>query len=114
MAFVRWRPTLTPLAHNDLLEITVWTDEHFGPLQADAYREVIIAALDELKFGPDLIGVRRREEVAPGLLSLHVARHGRHGRHLILFRVAPNGELVLEILRILHDQMDIVSHLPTP
>jgi len=114
MAAVRWQPTLTPRANEDLFEIVVWTEEHFGSAQADVYREVILAALRELKDGPQLVGVRQRDDIRPGLLSLHVARHGRHGRHLVLFRIAPNGEPVIEVLRILHDQMDLVRHLPAP
>jgi toxin ParE1/3/4 len=112
MAAIRWRPTLTPRANEDLFEIVDWTAEHFGLAQAEAYREVILAALRELEAGPDVAGARRRGDILTGLMSLHIARHGRHGRHLILYRAKPD-EPVLEVLRILHDQMDLVLHLPT-
>jgi toxin ParE1/3/4 len=112
MAAVQWCPTLTPRANDDLFEIVAWTEEHFGSAQAEVYREVILAALRDLKDGPQLAGVRKRNEIRPGLLSLHVARRGRHGRHLVLFRIAPGGEPMIEVLRILHDQMDLVRHLP--
>lgn len=111
MAAVRWRATLTPRANEDLFEIVAWTEKHFGSAQAGAYREMILAALRELKEGPQLTGVRKRDEIRAGLLSLHVARRGRHGRHLVLFRIAPSGEPVIEVLRILHDQMDLACHI---
>ena len=85
---------------------------HFGATQADAYLQTILASLDELEGGPTLVGVKKRDELLPGLMSLHVARHGRHGRHVLLFRVALGTEMTLEILRILHDQMDLPRHIP--
>jgi hypothetical protein len=38
------------------------------------------------------------------LLGLHVARQGRKGRHLVVFRVYEKG-CVIEVLRILHDSI---------
>jgi plasmid stabilization system protein ParE len=40
---------------------------------------------------------------------LHVSRGGRRGRHLILFRAGP--EDTIEVLRILHDRMDIAGQV---
>jgi toxin ParE1/3/4 len=50
-----------------------------------------------------------RDEIQPGLRSIHVARHGRRGRHLVLYRIA-EGETI-DILRMLHDSMDIGRHV---
>lgn len=49
-------------------------------------------------------------DIAPGIRTLHVARQGRKGRHLVMFRVAP--ERVIEVLRLLHDSMDLSRHWP--
>jgi toxin ParE1/3/4 len=38
-----------------------------------------------------------------------VAREGRRGRHFVLFRAGP--EQTIEVLRILHDAMDLSRHL---
>ena len=46
-----------------------------------------------------------------GLYTFHVARHGRRGRHFLLYTVAPGR--IVEILRILHDNMDLQRHLPS-
>ncbi len=110
MATVRWRPTLAPRAREDLSEIIAWTEAQFGPAQAEVYRDVIFAAFRELTEGPALAGIKTRDDILPGLLALHVARHGRRGRHFVLFRAAASGKPILEILRILHDQMDLSRH----
>lgn len=109
-----WQIALTDRAERDILEIADWTAENFGQLQAAAYSKVIYTAARELELGPDPIGVKLRDDIFPGLRLIHVARHGRHGRHLILFRIVRERERMIEILRILHDQMDLIRHLPTP
>jgi len=50
---------------------------------------------------------KAREDIAPGLRSLHVS--GR-GRHVLFFR--PSGDNVIMVLRILHDAMDVARHFP--
>jgi toxin ParE1/3/4 len=41
---------------------------------------------------------------------LHIARYGRKASHFVVFRVSE--EQVLDILRILHDRMDLSRHIP--
>ena len=53
-----------------------------------------------------------RDEIIPGIRTLHVERHGRRGRHFLVYRAA-DGQTV-EIGRILHDRMDLQRHLPFP
>ena len=84
--------------------------EAYGSLEARVYQEVLIDALVELAGGPDVTGSIAREDIRPGLRSLHVMRGRRRGRHFIVYRVAqPN---VIEVLRILHDAMDLARHVP--
>ena len=46
-------------------------------------------------------------------MTLHVARGGRKGRHLILFRIDPTAPTpTIDVLRLLHDAMDIARNLP--
>lgn len=90
--------------------IALWTAEHFGVEQARRYRQTLFAALRDLDDGPEAIGVRDRAELGRNVRSLHVARHRRRGRHLILFTVG--AEERIQILRILHDSMDLARHLP--
>jgi toxin ParE1/3/4 len=76
------------------------------------YRDTLVQAIGELAKGPDVPGSRARNEIMPGLRTLHVARHGRRGRHFLLYR-AVEGRII-EIGRILHDEMDLKRHLPLP
>jgi toxin ParE1/3/4 len=67
-------------------------------------------ALAALYQGPDLPDSQPRGEIRPGLRSLHIARKGRRGRHFILYRTA--GAERIEVVRILHDSMDVSRYLP--
>lgn len=67
-------------------------------------------AVGVLTDGPDAPGVRQRDEIAPGMRTLHVARQGRRGRHFVVFRVG--GDQVIDVLRLLHDSMDLARHIP--
>jgi toxin ParE1/3/4 len=108
----KWRVRLGAAAELDLASILRWTAENFGARQSRLYRDTIVRAIGELANGPDVPGSRAREEVMPGVRTLHVARHGRRGRHFLLYRVARGR--IIEIGRILHDSMDLQRHLPFP
>jgi len=42
----------------------------------------------------------------------HVARGGRKGRHIILFRIgSPAKPPTIDVLRLLHDAMDLPHHV---
>jgi toxin ParE1/3/4 len=51
--------------------------------------------------------VKVRHDIAAGILTLHVARNGRKGKHFLMFRVSDREGHVLDVLRILHDAMDL-------
>lgn len=106
----RWRVRLSAQAENDLASIVEWTAENFGTRLASTYRTTIVQSIRELGLGPDVAGARKRDDIANGAVALHVARHGRRGRHLLLYRVV--GMRTIEIGRILHDSMDLRRHLP--
>jgi toxin ParE1/3/4 len=108
MAQEEWRVRLGASAERDFANILRWTRKHFGARQARNYRETITLAIRELAQGPDVRGSRRRDEIMPGLRMLHVARHSRPGRHLLLYR--SRDPRIIEIGRILHDSMDIQLH----
>ena len=50
-----------------------------------------------------------REDIGLGISTFHVARHGRKGRHFVVFKVAP--QQTIEVLRLLHDSMDLARHV---
>jgi toxin ParE1/3/4 len=86
------------------------SSDTFGAPQADIYQVTLINALAAPDSGPDMPGSVARDEILPGLSSLHVARLGRRGRHFIMYRAAPGQ--VIEVVRVLHDAMDLARHIP--
>jgi toxin ParE1/3/4 len=106
----KWRVRLGAAAELDFANILKWTTENFGALQSRAYRGTLVKAIAELSDGPDVAGSKARGEIMPGLRTLHVARRGRRGSHFLIYRAAP--ESTIEIVRILHDSMDLKRHVP--
>jgi toxin ParE1/3/4 len=99
---------LSNAAEADYDEILRWTAGRFGVGQAASYANLLAATLARLERGPSLLGARRRDEIGAGLRTLHV---GRRGRHIILFRVGSEADRTIDVLRILHDAMDLARHI---
>ncbi len=107
-----WPVRLAEAAQTDFSDIVRWTAEHFGDVQAALYADIISAALKSLTEGPTVRGVRPRDDILPGLRTLHVAPGRRKGRHFVTFRVTNvEGQDTADVLRILHDAMDRALHL---
>ena len=105
----RWTVRLSDPAENDFDDIVAFTAERFGARQAITYQSTLKLALNALAAGPEVRGSSNRDDVGDGLRSLHVARKGRGGRHLIIYREMPGR--TIEVLRILHDAMDLAQHM---
>lgn len=110
MTSAHWRFRLGAEAEKDFARILRYTRDTFGPKQADIYRTTLLDALAALEGGPNLLGSTPRDEILSSLRTLHIARAGRRGRHFILYR-AGRGNMI-EVVRILHDAMDLVRHIP--
>jgi toxin ParE1/3/4 len=108
-----WTVRLTKTAESDYQSIIVWTLKEFGDLQARIYADTLTAALVALTAGPTTVGAQERAEIGRGVFTLHVARDGHKGRHFVVFRVgARKQERHIEVLRLLHDAMDLRRHIP--
>lgn len=60
-----------------------------------------------------MAGVKSREDIAEGMFTLHAARLGRKARHFVLFRIGHDQDReVIEVVRLLHDAMDLAQHAP--
>jgi toxin ParE1/3/4 len=106
-----WTVRLTNTAEADYQSIIDWTLRQFGDLQARNYADTLSAALVALSQGPTAVGARERHEIGRRLFTLHVTRGGRKGRHFVLFRIGPDKrERQVEVLRLLHDAMDLKLH----
>lgn len=103
------RVILGKLAEDDLANIAGWTAENFGARQADAYIEAILDTIDELSGDDPPIRSKARDEIAPGVRTLHMAKAGRRGRHLLVYTISADA---ITIVRILHDSMEVWRHLP--
>jgi len=108
-----WIVRISSSAQHDFDNIVAWTAEHFGIRQASTYAATLSLAIAALMRGPQQTGVRQRDDILHGAMTFHVARRGRRGRHFIVVRVMGNRPRpTIEILRILHDAMDLPRHVP--
>jgi toxin ParE1/3/4 len=105
-----WLVRLAAPAEADLISIVGYTVQSFGASQAEVYRDLILASVRQLEAGPDIPGARPRPELGLQLHSLQVSRGRNRGRHILLYR--PAGGQLIEILRILHQSMDLERHVP--
>jgi toxin ParE1/3/4 len=72
-------------------------------------KRTVTAVVDE----PARLNSHSRDDLRSGFRSFNVgllAAHPGLGRHVIYYRVADDG--IVEILRILHDRMEVSSKLP--
>jgi len=108
-----WTVRLSAAAEADFRQILRWTVDHFGSAQGRIYADTLSMALKALCVGPSIIGGKERPEIGSNIWTLHVARNGRKGRHFIMFRITDaQDSKVIDVLRILHDSMDLERHLP--
>ncbi len=105
---------LTAAAEADIGRAVRWSARLFGATQARVYAQTLALALEALIETPtSAIGVNDRGDIGKGLMSLHVASRGRKGRHFVIFRIRRRaGREIVEVLRLLHDSMDLARHLP--
>jgi len=90
---------LTPLAELDLEDIWRYTAERWSPGQADHYHHDLIETMEALARG-DKVG--RRCVVRDGYSRYAV------NSHVVFYR---ESDYTLDVIRILHQRMDIERHL---
>ena len=88
------------LVDQDLVEIWLYTYKEWGEKQADKYLDDLDTAIKLLAEQP-LIS-RIRTELDPPVRIHH------HGHHLIVYLALDDG---ISIIRVLHESMDVDSHL---
>ncbi len=90
---------LTELAKQDLLSIGRYTQKTWGTEQRNRYLTMLDDCFQILARNP--YKGRACDEISPGYRQYHI------GRHLIFYR---ETDEYIDIIRILHDRMDIESH----
>lgn len=92
---------LSPAARRDLDGIWSYTVKRWGVDQAERYIRMIQTACNELAQGHRM--TRSAEDIRPGYHRADV------GSHVLFFRLLDTG--VIDIVRILHQRMDMPRHL---
>jgi toxin ParE1/3/4 len=90
---------LTPLARADLENIWNYTADTWSPEQADKYISEFVTAFAAIAAG------ERKGRLIPeraGYLKYAV------GSHLVFYR---EGEATIDVVRVLHQRMDVERHL---
>ena len=102
-------------AQADIVDILRFTHNRFGDAARRRYQALIGAALEAVATDPQQVGSISREELGAGLRSIHLVYCRSmpkvvRPRHFVFYRVATDQ--VLEVVRVLHDSMDLDQHLP--
>jgi toxin ParE1/3/4 len=107
-------------ARSDIVDILRLSQTQFGDQARQRYQALILTALQDIAGMPYRIGSHYRDEIAPGLRSYHLIYSRQRAkqtkgtvkspRHIVFYRVA-NDE-VIEVVRLLHDAMEVQLHLP--
>jgi toxin ParE1/3/4 len=92
---------LTRKAVEDLSIIWEYTYDNWSENQADKYYRLLIEGFEEIAKRPE-IG-RSYSQIYDGLLGLKIGRHMVFYRHI--------GKMKIEIVRILHEQMDLKNRI---
>jgi toxin ParE1/3/4 len=101
------RIRLHPRAEEDIADVLAYTLERFGLQQYRRYEQIIEEALARVAQRPD---VGRAFPDRASLFLYSVGRRGSRASHQLLYRVLADGRV--EILRLLHDSMDVSRHIP--
>jgi toxin ParE1/3/4 len=111
---------ISDAARADIVDILRHSETQFGGQARQCYQALILAALQAIANTPYRIGSYERNELETGLRSYHLIysrqkakqTHGmvKSPRHVVFYRVA-NDE-VIEVVRLLHDAMEVKLHLP--
>jgi len=92
---------LTAKAYEDLKAIAIYTQENWGKSQRIIYLKMMDDAFTELSKNPE--HGKKIDDIREGYYKYKI------GRHLIFYRMVSKNDI--EIVRILHERMDIESHL---
>jgi plasmid stabilization system protein ParE len=95
---------LSDIAKADIREIFRTTRAQFRPLQVPKYRVLIADARRNLRENPGL--GHHREGLPSDWRLFHISQRGRPARHFFPY-VVNRAEDRIDVLRVLHDAMDI-------
>ena len=106
---MKFQLRLTKQMVRDIRNVLTFTFTQFGPRKQEEYKMLIRDGLAAIAKDPHAPPAKRLPDL-PDVYTFHIAHHRRRGRHLFLYRVLPSG--YVDVARVLHDAMDIESHIP--
>ncbi|CRM24561.1 Plasmid stabilisation system protein [Pseudomonas sp. 24 E 13] len=111
---------ISDAARGDIVDILRHSQMQFGESARKRYQTLILTTLQTLAKTPHHVASRARDEIAPGLRSYHLSHSRQHAnprhatvknpRHIVFYRLA--HDKAVEVVRCLHDAMDVQLHLP--
>ena len=111
------RLRLSGAARHDIEDLLAWSEEHIGQAARQRYEALLACALQDVAQDTSRPGIQARPELGAAVFSYHlacsrqrVAAKVMRPRHLLICRHTASG--VVDILRVLHDAMEISRHLP--
>ncbi|MDZ5738032.1 type II toxin-antitoxin system RelE/ParE family toxin [Pseudomonas asiatica] len=104
-------------AQIDIVDTLRFTKVRLGESVRSLYQDLLQATFQSLADDPAHISSTFRDELSPGLRSLHLGSNSLEvsdgriitPRHIIFYRTGKDE--VVEILRVLHDAMEVAQHL---
>ncbi len=93
-------------------QILSYTLDKFGEIGHQNYSSLLKQALHKISVEPYGKHSKERSEIRKGVMSIHLRNINsevKKPRHLIMYRIKPD---YVEIIAILHDQMEISKHIP--
>jgi len=109
---------LTPPARRDIAAILKRSRKEFGLAARERYEALMVRALEDISHDPERPGTKKRSDIAfygcrtyhLSFSRTHVAGVGvKEPRHFLIYR--HRRDLVIEVLRVLHDARDLARHL---
>lgn len=114
------RFTLSLAAERDIVSILAWTHEQFGEQARLRYEALLVQAMVDISDDPQRMGSASRDDISSNVKTYHLWHSRNHvervlggvrrPRHFLVFRMTNDHQI--EISRVLHDSMDLSSHLP--
>lgn len=119
------RLRIADAARADMEDLLAWSEQRFGVAARRRYEALLAAALLDVAEDGSRPGIQARPELGAGIFSDHLffsrkrAASGASGggagkvqrpRHLLVGRMAEPGHA--DIVRVLHDAMELSRHLP--
>lgn len=103
------RVRFTTTAAADISSVLAFTLQNFGQVKWLQYQELLATAIDAIADNPMSPASAALAGLPAGYRKMHISRRGRKARHLLCYHVIDDDWV--EILRLLHDSMDVRQHL---